>query len=181
MEFKDVVEARRSVRKFSDEGVGDDLVQYVLGMARLAPSWKNSQCWRFIVVRDEDARAKVASAVPMVNSWLRKAPVIVVVCADPDRSGYHNEMGYFLVDAAIASEHLVLAATDIGLGTCWIGLFEEDRLKETLDIPENVRVVTLLPLGHPANRVGVGERMTKVLVRSDKRKPLEELVHWERW
>lgn len=181
MKFRDVVMTRRSVRKFSNEDVEEDDLRYVLEMARLSPSWKNSQCWSFIVVRESTLKDRVVRKLPMVNIWVKKAPILIVVCADPDKSGYHNEMGYFLVDTAIAIEHLVLAAADIGLGTCWIGLFDEDGLKDVLGIPEGLRVVALTPLGHPTTKTGLRERLSKVVMNGDKRKTLDEIVHWDLW
>jgi len=90
-------------------------------------------------------------------------------------------MDYYLVDLAIALEHIVLAATDLGLGTCWIAGYDEERVKEVLGVPKEIRVVALTPLGYPAENEGIGGSMIRVFARSGRRKPMQELVHQERW
>ena len=181
MEFSDVIKTRKSVRKFSEQAVEDEKIERILECARLAPSWANKQCWHFVVIRDLEAIKTIATSGVMVNKWLRKAPAIIVACGDPNLSGRYNEMDYFLVDVAIAMEHLVLAATNLGLGTCWIGAFDEAKIKGRLGIPDGILVVALTPVGYPAKRKSIKEEMTKMIVQSKKRKPLAEIVHYDRW
>ena len=90
-------------------------------------------------------------------------------------------MDYFLVDVSIAMEHLVLAAADLGLGTCWIGAFDEKKIKTILSIPDNIRIVALTPIGYPAEKQNFREKMTRKVIKSSKRKPLDEIVHYEKW
>lgn len=150
MDFMDVVKARRSIRRYRPNPVPQEDIDYVLEAARLAPSWANTQCWHFVVVTDEDIKQRVAEAgAEWGTRWIRKAPVLIAVCADPDLPGYKDDIANYLVDIGIVVEHLVLAATDRGLGTCWIGGFWEDPVKEILGVPEGHRVVALTPLGYP--------------------------------
>ena len=151
MEFIDVITKRRSVRKFKPDMVSDADIEYVLECARLAPSWANSQCWKFIVVKDEKVKEKLASAG---NAWIAHAPVIIVVCADPTKPGTKGDQPYYMLDIGIAMEHLILAAADKGLGTCWIGAFDESAAKKALGVPDNIRVVASTPLGYPNETPG---------------------------
>lgn len=180
MEFRDLVLSRRSVRAYQKKPVEDDKLQYVLECGRRAPSWANRQCWRFVVVRDPELRKKVA-ATSLLNRWLRTAPVILVACADPKESGTRNGLDYFCVDVGIAFEHVVLAAADVGLGACWLGAFDEQQVKDTLGIPKRIRVVALSPLGYPARRTSLFGQAVKTVARSTRRKPLEDIVHYDYW
>jgi nitroreductase len=115
------------------------------------------------------------------NGWLKQAPVIVVACADPKDSGEHDGMNYYLVDVGISMQQLVLAATDLELGTCWIGDFDQAKIKKTLEIPENTNVVALTPVGYPADKEDLGSKLRKTVLGSGKRKPLAEIIHQEKW
>lgn len=147
MEFMDVISRRRSVRKYKSDPVPQADIEYILEAARLAPSWANSQCCRFIVVKDPEVKKKLAEAG---NAWIAQVPVIVTACADPSKPGTKGDQEYYMLDVGIAMEHLILAATDKGLGTCWIGAFDEDTAKAALGVPDNIRVVASTPLGYPA-------------------------------
>ena len=159
MEFIDLVLKRRSIRKYKPDPVPDEKLRYVLEVARLAPSWGNRQCWKYIIVTDEALRKKIirrASPPPVEGrhrrprDWVAQAPIIIVGCADPTGSGNKEEKQYYLLDMGISMEHLMLAAAEQGLGTCWIGGgFDETVVKEALGIPEEIRVVALTPLGYP--------------------------------
>jgi nitroreductase len=181
MEFQDVVKARTSIRSFSNQDVEADKIGQVLECARLAPSWANKQCWRFIVVRKPEKIEVLAKAAGTSNRWMSKAPAVIVACGDPDLSGTRNDIKYFVVDVAIAMEHLVLAATDLGLGTCWIGAFNEAKVKQILGIPDKIRVVALTPIGYPAAGAEVRESLTELIVKSKNRKTLDEIVRHETW
>ena len=146
MEFMDVISKRRSIRKYKSDSVPEEDIEYILEAARLAPSWANSQCWKFVVVTDPVVKEELAKAG---NSWIAAAPVIIVACADPSRPGTKGDQAYYMLDVGIAMEHLILAAADRGLGTCWIGAFDEEAAKSALGVPENIRVVASTPLGYP--------------------------------
>ena len=177
MDFTDVVDARKSVRDYQDRAVEEEKLTKILEAARWAPSWGNMQCCRYIVVKDKKTIEDLAS---MFIGWIKQAPVIVVACANPKDSGSRNGMDYYLVDVGIALQQLVLAAANLGLGTCWIGGFDEAKIKKTLQIPENVKVVALTPLGYPAE-ASMRSKLVRSSVGADKRKPLDELVHQEKW
>ena len=184
MDFFAAVAARHSVRSYRPDPVPDELITRCLEAARLAPSWRNGQCWRFVVVRDPDTIGKLAGqriyGYP-INNWLRSAPVVIVACADPRESGAHGDLPYWAVDTAIALEHLVLAATALGLGACWIGGFDEAAVAALIGAPERIRVVAYTPLGYPAESEALLGRATRLIARSHSRKPLEKIVFHERW
>ncbi len=117
----------------------------------------------------------------MGNSWLKKAPVLVVACGEPAKSGNRGGVPYYAVDVAIAMDHLILGATELGLGTCWIGVFDESKLMDTLEVPKNMKIVGLTPLGYPADNLSVRERLTKAAISGKRRKPLGEIIHYEKW
>jgi nitroreductase len=178
MEFMDVVAARKSVRGYADREVEEEKLEKILEAARLAPSWANKQCCKYIVFKD---KAKIKELSGGINPWLHQAPAIVAACADPSDSGTRNGMDYYLVDVGISMQQLVLAATDLGLGTCWIGAFNEAKVKKGLEVPENVKVVALTPVGYPAEREGLRSKLARKFVAADKRKPIGEIVHREKW
>jgi nitroreductase len=147
MELMDVIRNRRSIRKYKPDPVPEDEIKYILEAARLAPSWANTQCWHFVVVTDPEVKGKIGEAG---FRWSARGPAMIVACADPAQSGFREDQYYYLVDIGIALEHLVLAAVNRGLGTCWVVGFNEAKVKEALGAPENMRVVALTPLGYPA-------------------------------
>ncbi|KYK22247.1 nitroreductase [Thermoplasmatales archaeon SG8-52-4] len=180
MEFKTVIKSRESIRDYSSKKVEDEKINYIFDCARLAPSWTNKQCWQFILVKDEKI-IRDLSKTSIINRWLKNAPIIIVACGDPKESGFRNDISYFIVDVSIALEHIVLAATDKGLGTCWIGGFSEKKVKKILNIPENIRIVALTPLGYPAEKKQIIGKIAKVVTQSKKRKSIDEIIHFNKW
>lgn len=173
MDIFDTISGRRSIRKFRELPVEPDKISTVLDAARLAPSWKNFQCWRFLVLAEEELRRKVLDAVPDFNpgkKGLAMAPVIVFACADPAESGLENDIPYYAVDVAIAMEHLCLAAHALGLGTCWMGWYDEALLKERFEIPEAMKIVGITPLGYPDQEP-----------KPRPRKELSDIVFFNSW
>ncbi len=166
----EIVKKRKSVRQFKPQPVEDEKIRQILECARLAPSARNLQCWHFIVIKQREKIARAARAGGSHNDWLKDAPVLIVACGDPKKSTEHNGIQYYIVDVAIATENLVLAATDLGLGTCWIANFDEDIARQELGIPDHIKVVAMSPLGYPND-----------LEPSPKRKPLDKIVHYEGW
>jgi nitroreductase len=171
MEFMDVVLARRSVRDYSDKVVEEEKLTKILEAARLAPSWVNKQCCQYIVVKNKD---KIAELSSFLNSWLKRAPVVLAACANSEDSGSRNGMDYYLVDVAISMQQLILAATDVGLGTCWLGAFDEGKIKKALGVPENIKVVAMTPIGYAADKESLRSKFVD-------RKPIEEIIHQEKW
>jgi nitroreductase len=147
----DIVRARRSIRRMTDEPIPEDKLTAILEAARLAPSWRNGQCWRLIVVRDPQKRELISKGASRAET-MKTAPIVIVGCALPEQSGNRYDQAYYLVDMGIALEHLVLEATAQGLATCWIGIFDEPWIKQVLNVPEPVRVVNLIIVGHAAEQ-----------------------------
>jgi len=173
MEFYDVIKTRRSVRSFSERPIPEDVLRRVLDAARLAPSGSNRQPTRLILVRDAEARKAL---VPLCEDqdFVAEAPVVVVACGKNihyNRGGYMGDMS-MLVDVAIAFDHLTLAARAEGLGTCWIGSFDNVKLKKRLGVPREFEVVALTPLGYPEG---------EPFVETSDRLPLEKVACEERW
>ena len=180
MDVMHAIKGRRSIRKYKPDPVSDKEVELVLEAARWAPSWKNCQCWRFVVVRDPQVKAKLADTlIPKENraaQAIREAPVLIVACAELGKSGYHKgEHGtdkgdWFMFDTALAMQNLALAAYSAGLGTVHVGLFDAKAAAEILDVPQGVVVVEMTPLGYPAEEGFVTNR-----------KELSEIVFREKY
>lgn len=170
-----VIKERRSIRAYKSELVSDEKLKRVLEAARLAPSACNKQPWKFFVVRDEGLKQKLVAAA-RGQTFIGEAPVVIVACGLMSES--YGEMGGYMkswvIDVAIAMEHLILVAASLGLGTCWIGAFDEGRVKEILGLGKDMRVLALTPLGRPAE-----EGVVKGLpVGRQGRKRMEEIVEW---
>jgi nitroreductase len=170
MDVIDAIKARKSVRQYLERPVEEEKLKAVLEAARLAPSASNRQEWRFVVVRDPETRRRLAEAASG-QSFVGQAPVVVVACAEIDGHVMRCGQLCYPIDVAIALDHLSLAATELDLGTCWIGAFNEQKVKEILGIPEEIRVVQLMPLGYPSD---------SSLTRKS-RLPFEKIVRHERW
>jgi nitroreductase len=164
MGFLELVKHRKSVRSFLDAPVERDRLLACLEAARLAPSASNSQPWRFIVVDDAKVKKELCdrafSGIYSVNSFCRTAPVVVVVLSQ--KSKFLTRIGarlrgtnYYLIDLGIACEHLVLQAEDLGLGSCYIGWFNEQAVKRILNVPRSNKVELLIALGyHDGEKIG---------------------------
>jgi nitroreductase len=168
-----VLKTRRSVRAYADRPIPADLLQKVLQAARLAPSVFNLQPWLFIVVTDPATRTKLAQ-MAQEQEFVAKAPV-VIVCLGKHYDQAYNWMGdkMFLLDVAIAVDHLTLAARAEGLGTCWIGAFPNDSIKQLLAIPPELDVVALTPLGFPASE--------ELFSAQTERLPMDQIAFHERF
>lgn len=143
MDVFEAIRTRRSIRKYRQEPIPDEKLESIFEAARLAPSAANRQPWRFVVVQDADRKKALAEAANN-QTFLRDAAAIVAAVGDPAASARWHEK-----DLMIALEHMVLAATALGYGTCWIGAFDEDAVKRLLKIPVKMKVVALLPIGIP--------------------------------
>jgi nitroreductase len=181
METIEAINARQSIRRFLDTPVEKEKIQSLLEAAIRAPSAMNKQCWRFVAITNKETIAQLAKSNMVFNGWLKDAPVVIVVCADPKESTDLNDLPYYMWDSALAMHNLVLAATDMGLGTCYLAAYDEDKVRELLGIPEHLRVVCMTPLGYPTEKRSVGEKLMKAVAGSSKRKSLDEVAHWERW
>ena len=170
MEVYEAIRTRKSVRVWRDEPVSDVLLERVLGAARLAPSARNGQEWRFVVVREPGTRRRLAE-VTNGHRFVGEAPVVIACCAETDGRVMRCGQLAYTVDVAIAVDHLALAAAAEGLGTCWVGAFDEGKVREILGIPPAIRVVQLMPLGWPRDPTPVAK----------SRLPLSQIVRRERW
>ncbi len=171
MDVYEAISKRRSIRAYRSEVIDEETLERVLNAARLAPSGKNAQAWRFVVVDDEHIKERLVDAC-RGQTFLAEAASVIAICVDEtlvfQRHG--DYMTSFAADGSVALDHLMLAATAEGLGTCWIGAFSEMQVKEILEIPDPYRVVGLTPLGYPA-REGTDRG----------RRPLEEIVSYNGW
>ena len=181
MQTIEAINSRKSIRRYLDTPVEKEKIQTLLEAAIRAPSAMNKQCWRFITVTDKETIAQLAKSNMVFNSWLKDVPAVIVVCADPGESTEMNDLPYYMWDSALAMHNLVLAATDMGLGTCYLAAYKEEKVRELLGIPANIRVVCMTPLGYPTEKRSVGEKLMKAVAGSSKRKPLSEVAHWDKW
>jgi nitroreductase len=170
MDIYEAVKTRTSVRAFKAKEVPPECVTRLLEAARLAPSASNRQEWRFIVVRDAGKRKELAAAA-RGQKFVGAAPVVLVCCAETDNHKMACGQLCYPIDVAIAVDHLTLCAVAEGLGTCWIGAFDENEVKNILSIPRRIRVVALLPIGYPA----------RSSTAKKNRLALNEIVKEERW
>lgn len=179
-QFLDLVNKRESVRNYANISVEHNKIMRILETARLAPSACNAQPWRFIVVDDPDLKNKIADATSSrligLNHFTKQAPVHIVVVMEPanltSKFGSIVKQKHFpLIDIGIAAEHICLAAVAEGLGTCMIGWFDETTVRKLLAIPPKSRPVLIITMGYPA----------KMETREKKRKPIEEVVNYNRY
>jgi len=171
MTFLDLVRRRYSARAYRPDPVPDDLLAAVLEAGRLAPTAANKQPFRIIVVQTHGRESELRRIYD--RDWFVQAPLVLCVCAvraEAWRRTMHDGRSHADVDAAIVMDHLILAAADLGLGTCWIAAFDPDAAREVLAIPEDAEPMLFTPLGFAADAP-----------RPKERRPLEELVRYERW
>jgi nitroreductase len=167
--FMELVKNRYSVRGFQNKPVEEPLILKVLEAGRLAPSACNNQPWAFIVIRKDATKKKLAAVYE--RAWFVSAPVILALCCDHSLAWRRKDgRSYGEVDVAIAMDHITLAATEAGLGTCWIANFVPDQARQVLELPETIEPVVFTPLGYPVTAAA-----------QKKRKPLNEIIHWEKY
>jgi nitroreductase len=171
MDAFEAIEKRRSIRNYEPTPVPEEKLEKILEAARLAPSARNRQPRHFIVVTDAEKRKALSGG--MFAKFLKQSPVVIAACGD-ERAAPK----WHAIDVAIAVENMVLAATGEGLGTCWIGSFDENKVRDTLKIPKNLRVIVLLAVGYPRDKESL---TSKVLHAVRKRKPLEKIVSLEEY
>ncbi|MFC1903114.1 nitroreductase family protein [Chloroflexota bacterium] len=157
MALLDLIKQRKSIRDFLDRPVEREKIMMCLEAARLAPSECNSQPWRFIVVDDKQLKDKLCDVafggIYSINTFCKTAPVMVAIISEKSKfiariGGIFRGTKYYLIDIGIAAEHFVLEAEDLGLGTCWIGWFNERAIKSLLNIPQHEKIDILIALGY---------------------------------
>lgn len=170
MEFDDVIRKRFSVRSFTDQKIERETILEILNAARLAPSAVNFQPWHFIVVSEPQNMGELHEVYP--RDWFREAPLCIVVCSDHSKSWKRKPDGkdFADVDAAIVIDHLVLKATELGLGTCWVCNFNAEMTSKILLLPGHIEPIALIPMGYSNSPSP-----------EKSRKPLSEIVHWEKF
>ena len=170
MDIYEAIALRKSVREFIDKDIPEEVLARLLEGARLAASASNRQEWRYIVVRKPETRKELGLAA-FGQAHVRQAPVILACCAETDEHVMPCGQKSYPIDVAIATTHITLCAAAEGLGTCWIGAFSEDQVKEILNIPSQIRVVVLMPVGYP--------RDPSQAVKT--RLPMETIIKRELW
>jgi nitroreductase len=193
MDLFDAIKNRRSIRRYKTDPVDDKKIEAILEAGRWSPSWSNTQCCRFIVVRDPAVRTKIAETLMKIRlpdreidnpaaKALVTIPVLIVVCAETGKSGLKPGPGggtgefitdkgdWFMFDAALAVENMILAAYGLGLGTVIIGAFDAKKAEQALNVPKGYRVVTFFPVGVPDQEAKIPPR-----------KELTEIVFKDKW
>lgn len=165
----DAIKNRGSIRSYKDKQIPTETLLSILEAGRLAQSADNRQPWQFIVVTDPAAKRRLAQ-VAGNQAFVGEAAAVVVCLANPEESAPVGPFEGFLIDLAIAIENMALAAWDLGIGSCWIGAYNEGKVKELLNVPRSLRVVSLLTLGYPDEKPG-----------PKRRKDLDEIVHYQKY
>ncbi len=168
MDVSEAIRRRCSCRNYADRPLDKKQLDMILEAARQAPSAKNLQDWRFVVVTDKATKKKLAVAANG-QTFIENAGAIIVACTISD---HVMRCGQAIgpIDVSIAIEHMCLQATELGLGTCWIGSFYPDKVRAIVEIPEEVEIIELLALGHPADSP-----------KEHRREPVESIVSFEKW
>lgn len=169
MEFSALIEHRYSVRAYKPDPVEEEKLQRILEAANLAPTAANRQSFQLIIIHTEGKEEELRAVYP--GPWFVQAPLIICACGLPQENWVRRDgKNYNDVDVAIIMDHLILAAANEGLGTCWIGAFDPDALRKVLELPPEVEPIALTPLGYPDDQP-----------QPKKRKNLNELIRYERW
>lgn len=171
MEFYDVVRKRRSYRVYKPNMPEKEKIDRILEAARLAPTWANFQGVHYILVQEPKNVKAIWEAIDQTKKFIEAPMFIVGLISEKDSGKNLNGEKYYGVDFGICFEHLILAATAEGLATCWVGRFNEDKVKQILEIPKKYKVLGLTPLGYPVELKG----------EVQNRKPIEEIVHHEKF
>jgi nitroreductase len=174
--FMDIIKNRRSVRKYEDKDISEDTLNIILESVRWAQSWANTQCWEVVVVREPSGKEALAETVYKGNpaqKSIAAAPVVLVLCAKLESSGYYKEKvttkfgDWCLFDIGVAAQNICLCAHAEGLGGVVVGLFDHDKAKDVLSVPDGYDVVCMIPLGYPVKQTS-----------APKRREIVEFVHY---
>jgi nitroreductase len=167
MDTLEAIKTRRSIRRYKTNPVDDNVLTQVMEAARWSPSWANTQCWRFIIVRSDSIKTELAGALSLNNpstNAIKTAPIVIAICAELKKSGFYRgeastlKGDWYMFDTALAMENLALAAHALGLGTVHVGNFDAKKVEGILGIPEGFTVVEMTPLGYPDGEARVVPR-----------------------
>ena len=177
-DIMEIILGRRSIRRYQEKDIPDDIINNILEAARWAPSWANTQPWEIVIIKDKSIKKQIQKNVPSRNPSslaIANAPVLLVVCGQLKKSGYYDDQyptkfgsDWFMYDLGLATQNLCLVAHDSGLGTVIVGLFDHDRVGEVIKLPANHEVLVLIPLGYPAQKP-----------KAPKRREIEEFAHYD--
>jgi nitroreductase len=171
MEVFEAIKGRRSIRAFKEQNVSEETIKKLLESATWAPSAGNIQPWEFIIVKERETKIRLSEAA-LDQEFLEEAPVLIIVCANEIKSsqryGTRGTTLYCIQDTAAAIQNIHLTAFSLGLGTCWVGAFDENQAREILHVPKGIRPVAMIPVGYPNEKPKLRERQ-----------PLSEIVHSE--
>ncbi len=179
MDVMDGIKGRRSIRKYKGDPVPEGVLRTLLEAVRWAPSWANTQCWEVVIVKDPRMKSELAATLPKTNpafSSMTEAPLIIVLCGKKGVAGFKKgeaatvKGDWLMFDTGLAMQNLCLTAHSLGLGTVIIGLFDHQKVSEILEVPHNVEVVAMTPLGYPAAEG-----------RTPKRKEISEFVFYDKY
>ena len=173
METLRCIKERRSIRSFKPEPISHKVIEEILTAAINAPSSGNVQDWEFIIVKEKENKKKIAEAA-LGQNFISEAPVIIVVCSNLKRISYvYGQRGkylYSIQNTAAAIENILLSAWDKGLGSCWVGAFNEIEIKKILNLPNEIRPLAIIPIGYP-----------KQIPPKSERRDLKEVIHYEEY
>ena len=178
-DFMEIIKGRRSIRRYQDRQIPEEQLNKVLEAIRWSPSWGNTQCWEVIVVKDSVIKQKLQETLSTGNPATKateEAPVVIALCGKLERSGYKKGQAatkfgdWFMFDLGIATQNLCLTAYHLNLGTVIVGLFDQDKAKDILKVLEEYEVVTLIPLGYPAQEG-----------REPNRREISEFLHYDKF
>lgn len=174
-----IIKERRSVRSYKEDEIEKEKLDILLEAIRWSPSWANTQCWEVVLVKDLDKKRAIQETLPKGNparDSIVKAPILFVMCAQLKKAGYYKGAAptkfgdWFMFDLGIATQSLCLAAHSLGLGTVIVGLFEHDKVKQILNVPDGYEVVAIVPVGYPEK-----------IPSAPKRKEIREFVHHDKF
>jgi nitroreductase len=175
----EIIQGRRSVRNYQDKPIPEETLNTVLEGLRWSPSWANTQCWEVVVVKDQETKQKLQAALPPTNpagKAMVEAPIVLVLCGQLQKAGFYKGQvttkfgDWFLYDLGIATQSICLTAHSLGLGTVVVGLFDQDKAKAALGVPEGYELVTMIPLGYPDK-----------VPAAPKRREVGEFVHQDKF
>ena len=177
-DLMDIIKGRRSIRKYEDREIPQESLDQILESVRWAPSWANTQCWEVIIVKDPEIKERLQATLiknPATKAMVQ-APVVLVICGKMKLSGYYKgqvetKLGdWFMFDLGIVNQNICLTATNLGLGTVIVGLFDHNKVKVILGVPDDYEVVTMIPMGYPAKEP-----------EAPKRREISEFIHLNRF